>query len=326
MANKSAPQFAQDKLAFLLALVPYLIDRDRVSVSDAAAHFGVSQEQIRGAVRLIGVSGIPGATSMYQHGDLFDIAWDDFEDNDEIVITNMVAIDETPRFSSREAAALIAGLQYLSSVPEHADRDAVNSLMSKLARSSSSTPTHLGVEARATDATLRLIRDAVDSGVQVGFDYVSASGVTEHRTVDPLRIESVDMSWYLRGWCHLREAVRTFRIDRISNAFATSEPIAHARSEVPLPEGLFEGSLDDVTVTIDIAPGAIAMIADYGPDGDVESGDDGRIITTLKVPHYHGLKRLISSMPGLATVMSPAAARVAISEWASAGVARYDNE
>jgi proteasome accessory factor C len=114
---------AQDKLAFLLSLVPYLVDHERVSVAEVSAHFGVPAERIRDAVRLIGVSGIPGETTQYQHGDLFDINWDDFEFNDQIVLTNRVAIDDSPRFSAREAAALIAGLQYLSALPEHADRD-----------------------------------------------------------------------------------------------------------------------------------------------------------------------------------------------------------
>ncbi len=125
MADRQPPK-AQDKLAFLLALVPYLMDHDRVSVADAAEHFDVTPEQLREAVRLIAVSGVPGETASYQHGDLFDIAWDDFEDNDQIVLTNMVAIDDSPRFSAREAAALIAGLQYLSSLPEHADRAAIS--------------------------------------------------------------------------------------------------------------------------------------------------------------------------------------------------------
>ena len=82
MAERAQPQKAQDKLAFLLSLVPYLMDHDRVSVAETAAHFGVPEEQIRDAVRLISVSGIPGETASYQHGDLFDISWDDFEFND----------------------------------------------------------------------------------------------------------------------------------------------------------------------------------------------------------------------------------------------------
>jgi proteasome accessory factor C len=322
-SKRAQPRHAQDKLAFLLSLVPYLIDRDRVSVVEAAAHFGVPEAQVREAVRLIGVSGIPGETAMYQDGDLFDIAWDDFEDNDQIVITHMVAIDESPRFSAREAAALIAGLQYLSALPEHADRAAIASLSSKLSRGASADPSQVAVEATDTNATLGLIRESVATGVQLGFDYLNSRGEAEHRTIDPLRVESVDSDWYVRGWCHLREALRTFRLDRISNPVVTSAPITHSATDVTLPETLFEGSPDDLIVTIDVSKSAAPLLVDYIPDGTASAEVDGRIRTSIRVSHFHGLKRLIASMPGVATVVSPPEARAAVAEWAAAGASRY---
>ncbi len=323
MAEKLPPQRAQDKLAFLLSLVPYLIDRDRVSVGEAARHFGVPEEQIREAVRLIGVSGIPGETATYQHGDLFDIAWDDFEDNDQIVLTNLVAIDDSPRFSAREAAALIAGLQYLSSLPEHADRAAIASLMSKLSRGSQGVPSQLAVEANETDDTLALIRESVEKGVQLNFTYRNSRGDSEERRVDPLRVESIDADWYLRGWCHTRRAVRTFRLDRISRPTVTADPIEHRAADVTLPEALFEGSDDDLLVTLDVTAAAAPLLADYIPDDAATTVEGDRIRTTVRVSHYHGLKRLIAGMPGVATVVDPPEARAVVAEWAAAGAARY---
>ena len=321
---KPPPLRAQDKLAFLLSLVPYLMDHDRVKVADAAAHFGVPPEQIREAVRLIGVSGIPGETAMYQHGDLFDIAWDSFEDEDEIVLTNLVAIDDSPRFSAREAAALIAGLQYLSALPENADRAAIASLMSKLSRGASAEPVPVAVEASETDETLALLRTSVERGVQIEFDYVNSTGLAERRRVDPLRVESMDADWYVRGWCHLREAVRTFRLDRISNPVVTTEPITRGPRDVRLPDVLFEDTPDDLLVTIDVAAAAASLLADYVPDGATTTQEhEGRVRTTIRVSHFHGLKRLIASMPGVATVVSPPEARAVIAEWAAAGAARY---
>jgi proteasome accessory factor C len=314
---------AQDKLTFLLSLVPYLIERDRVSVTEVAAHFGVKPQQIRDAVRLIAVSGVPGETTTYQSEDLFDIAWDDFEQNDQIVLTNQVAIDDSPRFSAREASALIAGLQYLSSLPENADRAAIASLTSKLSQGASSVPSQVAVEGSETDATLALIRESVASGVQLQFDYLSSRGADVQRRVDPLRVESVDADWYLRGWCHLREAVRTFRLDRMSNPIVTTEPISHNAGDVALPDTLFEPSAEDLLVTIDIAAAAEGLLADYVPDGALRSEHDGRVRTSVRVSHYHGLKRLIASMPGVATVVEPAEARAAVAEWAAAGAAQY---
>jgi len=335
---------AQDKLLLLLALVPYLMDHDRVSVAEAARQFGVGEEQIREAVLLIAVSGVPGETRQYLPGDLFDIAWDEFEENDQIVLTHEVAIDDSPRFSAREAAALIAGLQYLSALPEIADRTAIASLMAKLSRGASAAPSQVAVaagthpgsgvvhdgsgapEARAdgTAESLRLIRDAVGAGIRVEFDYQNARGEREHRLVDPLRIESADQDWYLRGWCHLREGVRTFRLDRMSGLTATTDAISHHPTDVPLPEALFQPSDDDLTVEVQVAEAALPLVADYLPHGVPLTREDGMVRTSIRVAHYHGLKRLANRHSGVLTVLGPAEARRAVADWAAAGARRYD--
>ncbi|HWU45922.1 MAG TPA: WYL domain-containing protein [Humibacter sp.] len=325
MPEHVAPMRAQDKLAFLLSLVPFLLDHDRVPVAEAAEHFGVDEEQIREAVRLIAVSGVPGETSQYLHGDLFDIAWDDFEDNDRIAITNRVAIDDSPRFSAREAAALIAGLQYLSALPENADHAVIASLMAKLAHGASGEPSQVAVAGTQSDESLRIIRAAVADGQQVEFGYLNSRGEHERRRVDPLRIESVDDDWYLRGWCHLRKAVRTFRLDRMNGLVATTEPISYKPGDVTLPDTLFEPSADDLTVSVAVAQSAIGLIADYIPDGAKRRLVDGVVHTQVRVAHYHGLKRLVCRHSGVLTVTAPAEARTAVADWARAGLARYEN-
>jgi proteasome accessory factor C len=317
---------AQDKLAFLLSLVPFLIEHERIGVQEAADHFGVRPQAVREAVALIAVSGIPGETGQYQHGDLFDLAWDDFEENDQIVLTNLVAIDDAPRFSGREAAALIVGLQYLSALPENADRTAIASLMTKLARGASALPSQLAVAGSESDATLALIRQSVSAGMRIEFDYLNARGEHERREVDPLRVESVDADWYLRGWDHVREALRTFRLDRIELPTVTENPITFRADDVLLPETLFEGSADDLIVTIDVAPAAVQLIADYIPDGTQTTEVDGMQRTSVRVSHYHGLKRLVAGLPGVVTVVAPDEARRVVAEWAAAGAARYGDE
>lgn len=317
---------ARDKLAFLLSLVPWLMEHDGATVAEAAEHFGLSAQQIRDAVELIAVSGVPGDTDSYQHGDLFDINWDAFEERDEIVLTNLVAIDDSPRFSAREATALIAGLQYLSSLPENAGSATLASLTAKLSRGASAEPAQVGVEEgddAGLGATLALIRDSVARGLQLELDYLDSAGRRERRRVDPLRVESFDDDWYLRGWCHLREAVRTFRLDRISNAVITDAAIEHRADEVRLPDRLFEASPEDLEVTIEVAPAAMPLLVDYIPDGATSTEVGGRIRTTLRVSHFHGLKRLMASMPGMAVVVAPESARKAVAEWAAAGAARY---
>ncbi|WP_091186359.1 helix-turn-helix transcriptional regulator [Paramicrobacterium humi] len=320
----SRPPQARDKLAFLLSLVPYLLDRSHATVAEAAAHFGVPEEQVRQAVRLIAVSGVPGESSQYQHNDLFDIDWDAFEQNDEIIITHLVAIDDSPRFSAREAAALIAGLQYLSTVPEQADRDVVGSLMTKLTRGASGAPIEVAVEAVETDGTLGLIREAVEHERQLEFSYLNSRGEREDRRVDPLRIESLDENWYLRAWCHLRTGIRTFRLDRMSGVRIAERPITHRAADVTLPETLFEASAEDVTVTVDIAKDAEGLIEEYIVSAEAAT-EPGRTRAQLRMAHLASLGRLIVGLPGFARVLDPPEAREAVAEWASRALSRYEN-
>ncbi|GAB3617570.1 WYL domain-containing protein [Okibacterium endophyticum] len=312
-----------DKLALLLSLVPYLMEHEQVTVSDAAAHFGLDPQLIRDAVRLIAVSGVPGETDAYQPDDLFDIDWDLFLEHDEIVLTNLVVIDDSPRFSSREAAALIAGLQYLSALPEQANGQVVGSLLSKLAIGASSRPSEVAVGIRASHTDLSTIREAVAAAHQVEFDYVSARDEREHRTVDPLRIESLDDDWYLRGWCHTRGAVRTFRLDRMTAVRKTDRPISDHAHEVMLPETLFEPSDSHLRVEVELDEASLPLIAEYVTRTSRPSKGSGRVRATLSVAHHHGLKRLVAGLPGIITVVSPDSAIEVVSDWAHTALDRY---
>ncbi|WP_241979817.1 helix-turn-helix transcriptional regulator [Cryobacterium glaciale] len=317
------PRVAGDQLTLLLSLVPYLIDQGRVTVSEVAEHFGLTPERVRGLVSLIALSGIPGETHQYLHGDLFDILWDEFENNDRIVLTHQVAIDDSPRFSAREAAALIAGLQYLSALPHNTDTDAIASLMAKLTRGASAPPTQVAVAQRDAGTTRDIVQTSLSTGMQVEFDYLNARGGQEHRLVDPLRIESVDSDWYLRGWCHLREAVRTFRLDRMSSPRVTAAPRSTHPADLLLPDTLFQASAEDIDVRLELATAALPLLADYHPERSEPIGSGARTRTTLRVAHAHALKRLVTGLAGIVTVLEPAESRAVVADWAAAGLAQY---
>lgn len=310
-----------EQLAFLLTLVPWLIDRGRTSVAETAAHFGVSAEFVRDCVELISVSGVPGDTAAYQPDDLFDIAWDAFEERDEIELTNLVAIDDAPRFSGREAAALIAGLQYLSALPEHADRAAIASLSDKLSRGASAAPSQVAVQAASADHTRSAVRRAIDDGRQLELEYVDSQGNRERRTVDPVRLDSVDADWYLRGWCHLRQAQRTFRLDRIASIRVTDTPI-ESHSDA-ISDELFAGSPDDTIVELEVAEAALPLLADYLPVGSRPQLRGGLARVELRIQHLGSLARLVAGMPGVARVLGPPVARRAVADWARAALAIY---
>lgn len=317
---------APDRLVLLLALVPYLLEQGTVGVDEAARHFGVPAERIRRAVRLIAVSGVPGQSRQYLPGDLFDISWDDLEEHDRITLTHRVAIDEAPRFSAREAAALIAGLQYLQSWAGPAGGRVPATLMAKLARSSAGRPSAVAVEPTADASRIAAIRIALDDAVQVEFDYTSVQGESTHRIVDPLRLDSVDQDWYLRAWCHTRQAVRTFRLDRMTGFDVTERPVALQPGQASIPEGLFDGATTDFVIDLAVDTACLPIIGDY-LEGDTAGLDaPGRAVVGIRAAHVHGVKRLVCTLGGRAEVLAPESARQAVARWAVDAIAGYASD
>ena len=325
--SASQPQRVTDRLAFLLALVPYLLEAGEVTVAQAAAHFDVPAEDVRAAMELIAVSGIPGESRQYQHNDLFDIDWEAFEEHDRLHITHHVAIDESPRLSAREAAALIASLQYLSRLPENADHAALASLQAKLTLGALGEPSAIGIDAEGRPQALEPVREAMTTGAVVRFRYLNGRGVLEERAVEPLRVESVDASWYLRGWDQGRGALRTFRLDRMEDVRVDPDaPLADRPGEVEIPDRIFSPSPTDQPVVLEVAEAALPVLADYVDRRSRITPIDERpgwLRVQLRIAHVSGLKRLVTGTPGLLRVVEPPEARAAVAEWAAAGAARY---
>jgi len=319
MTARQRPLLAGDRLTLMLTLVPYLIEKGPVSVADAAADFGVSPAEMRRGVEVIALSGVPGDGGLYLHNDLFDIDWDALEEREEIVLLTHVAIDRSPRFTSREASALIAGLMAASGLPGVNERGDVASLAQKLARGAVEAPPELAITVGQVDALQARITDAVARGVQLRFDYRPLGGPVERRTVDPVRAFSNDTSWYLRGWCHSRLAERTFLFDRITNLEVTDRPAA---AHVPSREELFEPSSDDLTVTVRFDQTLTPLLGAY-LDGAKVTTAAGVSTAIVRVAHLHSLKRLAARMGGNLVVQGPAQARRVVAEWAAAGLDRY---
>ena len=80
-----------------------------------------------------------------------------------------------------------------------------------------------------TTSVEHLIRaaSAIRAGRRIRFDYRSHDGADTRRHIEPYAVMHTDGRWYLIGYCLTRKAMRTFRLDRVSN-LARSAPGAFA--------------------------------------------------------------------------------------------------
>jgi proteasome accessory factor C len=306
---------AADQVTLLLSMIPFLLESGPVSIDDLAGTFRVNPAQAEELVRLLAVSGVPGETASYLPGDLFDISWDLLLNDGIVELTHHVGVSTTPRLSAQEAASLIAGLTFISGIVPDADRSALESLMMKVSRGANQEVHNVLVAPPAPPADIDLLRRAISAGVSVRFSYRSARGVTEERVVDPVRLDLVGDSWYLRGYCHSRGELRIFRLDRARDLEETDLPAISAIDPNSITDQLFDASDTDVVVTCRLPARALGLLAGYSPSV-LSNQSDEQAVVELRLGSPAGVIKLVNEAPGLIEVLTPSEVRTLVVEWA----------
>lgn len=314
------PLIATDRAAIMLQLVPYLIGKGEVSVDEAADEFDVTPAQMRAMVEKLTVIGLPGERGYWQMAnDLFDIDWDLLDERDLIVITNSVGLERSPKLTAREAAALLAGLQVAQRIPGVGDTELFNGLLAKLARGAAGTPADVIVAPEPVDVVRDTVSAAVREGVAVSFTYKAPDAAPTTRTVDPVKIQIASGQWYLQGWCHMREAMRTFHLDRVSDVRLTDIPVTHGDQQAP---EWFETSEDDIVARVRFPAAVAPLLGEYVDRAEV-TNTGGESIASMRIADELSLRRLAARRGGALEILEPEGARRAAADWARAGLAQY---
>ena len=304
----SAPR-GGDRLARLLNLVPYLLARPGIAVSDAAADLGVTDRQLREDLELLWVCGLPG----YGPGDLIDMAFD----GDLVTITYDAGIDRPLRLNQDEALALVVALRMLAQVPGVENPEAVERALAKIESAAGDAAAGLPVAASETTAGMERVADlqgAVARRHAMRLTYYTATRdeITE-RVVDPMRVLVVGGRIYLEAWCRQAEAVRRFRADRIQSATELDEPSAPPPdAEVTdVSEGIFSPSPQLPLVTLRIGRWS-RWITEYYPCEEVVEESPERWLVRLRASDLAWARRLVLGLGPDVTVVGPPELRAAV--------------
>jgi proteasome accessory factor C len=182
------------RLGRLLALVPYLQARPGITVADAAADFGVTEQQLRQDLQLLWMCGLPGHTP----GDLIDLSFE----GDTVSVIFDAGMSRPLRLTSEEALALVVALRALAETPGLADSDAVQRALAKVeaAAGGAVDAGTVAVELDLPARILPVLQKAVAEGHALRLRYWAAARdeITD-RTVDPLRVFEADGHAYLEA-------------------------------------------------------------------------------------------------------------------------------
>lgn len=315
---------ATARLARLLTMVPWLLNRQGIDVQQAADDLGVSVEQLEADLNLLFLCGYGQMPD-----ELIEADWE----GGKVFVGNADTIARPLRLGVDEAVTLMVGLRSLREVPGLAARDAVDRALAKLedAAGAAAAPASRVRAQLADGASPEVVaraRRAIASHRRVHLRYlVPGRDESTERDVDPMRVVGLDGRWYLEGWCHRAEDTRMFRMDRVEELDVLDvdgTPPAQARVR-DLSEGTFRPGPDDLVVTLRLLPGAV-WIADYYPmdsTREVPVDDGGGLLVTLRTADTAWLRRLVWRTGGRAVVTDPAEVVAEVARGADAALTAY---
>ncbi len=318
----------------LLALVPYLREHGPTPVAELARAFDAGEDAVRRLVAFLGTAGVPGETHTYQPEDLFDIDWDALEQHDIVSLTHIVAVDDTPRFSPAEHAALVAGLHALREMLPPSEREEVDRTAAKLALAGAASPAPaISVTPDPADPVLPVLLDAMERGRRISFDYRNLRGEAARRTVEPLELSQLGGGWYLRAFCLERGAERTFLVDAMRGP-EVQEQKAERRAVRGRVRRSIGPEASEIVAVLHLSEAALHRIAAFSPriiaptTPPDPTTTDGRarerwIAAEVRLGHPATAIRLVQAAPGDLVVVEPAEAREAVLAWAERALAPY---
>ena len=134
------------------------------------------------------------------------------------------------------------------------------------------------------------------------------------RRVDPYGLFQQGGAWYLVGWCHLRDAIRTFHLGRVEslavNASAPRTPDFASRKDFSLADHAARepweyGHHAPVRCRVRLDPAASAeVLASFGPRARIKEEGSGAVVE-VEATNLEGLLRHVLALGDRAEVLSP---------------------
>src|SRR5262249_32197412 len=253
--------------------------------------------------------------------------------------------------TSAEVAALVLAGSVARAAPGTTYAEVVDLALKKLAFDSPPTPDGVPgppgkrppepvlvhfprpAEAAALAETLAQLQAAIGWRNRASLRYVTAgTGQAATRAVDPYGLAYREGAWYLVGWCHLRQGVRTFRIDRMAALTVAAKP---KTPDFERPPGFdvrryasrspwtFEIE-PPVTVELEVRPegGAVAN-EDFGDGAERRALGNGGILVRWSCGNPDYVVARILAAKGALVARAPEALRARVRAELGRTLARY---
>lgn len=151
-----------------------------------------------------------------------------------------------------------------------------------------------------------MIKIAILNKNKIEFVYYNSNGERSKRTVEPLQIWFKDKSWYLIGYCKMKQDYRVFKIARIKEIKILEE---HFKRELQQENKNEEYKFQTITLELEINKKMAYRVYDEFEDSEINKKDDGSFIVNVEYPENEWVYGYILSFGEYAKVLSPEKAK-----------------
>ncbi len=293
------PRGAEDRLRRLLVMLPWLMERGEVPLSEVAERFRLTESQVAADLELVAMCGLPPFVD-----ELIDI----FIDEGTVFVGVPRLFTRPLRLNSTEAFELLVAGRAAMELPGADQSGPLGRGLAKLAAALGSDARFdpgLDVDLERPEVTDQ-VADAARRLERLRITYWSASrDESTERVITPRQVYADRGNWYVTATDHRTETLRTFRVDRIESLEATGE--VGEPTDEPLPEPgrwFVDGGMPRVTLRL--APAARWVIETYPVDDVGEPDADGWVTARLPVASDRWLERVLVRLGERAEVVEPA--------------------
>lgn len=304
-----------DRLVRLLMMILAIQNTPGLSAAELSARLGISQRQCYRDLAVLQEAGIPL-----------------YHDQGYRLVQGLVL--SSVFFTLDEVLSLLCGLQLAARQRElfaaaAGVREKLLALLPNRLRQEAEDLSH-SVEVKVEPAAdysrkqeiFRQLNQAIREGERLAMVYYTFSrdDLTE-RTIDPYHLVFRDGFWYLAAYCHQREEVRLFRVDRIQGLAPTGDRFpagegfdfdAYMGAAWSMERGL------EFPFTIRLTGDAARLAGEtrFHPSQKLSpiAGEDGAVLFSARASGLRSIARWIMSFGGEAEVLAPEELRQYIGE------------
>ena len=314
MSARRGPRRAEDRVKGLLVMLPWLMQRKEVPISEMARQFNISEADLIEDLELAAMCGTPPYTPL----ELTEV----FIDEGIIYVGRNKHFERRLELSSSEAFGLSLLAAAAEDIPGFTKQKALTSAVQKLRKILGDGIVDVDTE---SPIFLEKVTGAAASGERLTITYWTPADNTEKvRTVVVRSVFTDRGHWYITADDDLSGSQRHFRVDRIRQVTPTGEfvPVEPVNNQIP---AWFSDAADKTKVVLEVSSAAAWVVETY-PCTVLEERQDGSFRVEMVINSEHWLGRLLLRAGGNVAVVAPESAVTLLQNTATEVLSRYANK